>query len=225
MQKTLRPARDIKIKNPVSSKGKALKSQLSSKFGITLDDFSRAAMGSLPHIQKIGELNKQATFMREYAPKLKEAYLTIIEGTETYNLALADILKASGSASLKITKAMDQTALADRKFVNGRIEQAEQYLTDKKVEVARHAYTLNYQQVKGYIDAFLVDVDRDDAVLNQSLRPEIKQVQEEKRYKGKLVDEYLSEGNDARPDLIPHKEYSNSGIRGRLSEFMGALGF
>jgi hypothetical protein len=132
MQKTLRPARDIKIKNPVSSKGKALKSQLSSKFGITLDDFSRAAMGSLPHIQKIGELNKQATFMREYAPKLKEAYLTIIEGTETYNLALADILKASGSASLKITKAMDQTALADRKFVNGRIEQAKQYLTDKR---------------------------------------------------------------------------------------------
>jgi hypothetical protein len=163
--------------------------------------------------------------MREYAPKLKEAYLTIIEGTETYNLALADILKASGSASLKITKAMDGTALADRKFVNGRVEQAKQYLTDKSTEVSRHAYTLNYQQVKGYMDAFLVDVDRNDAVLNQTLRPEVKQVQEEKRYKGKLVDEYLTEGNDARVDLISHKEYTGQGIKGRLKEFMGALGF
>ena len=221
----LRPARDVKIKNHVSSKGKALNAQMSSKFGITIADFEKACMGSLPHIQRIGELNKQATFMREYAPKLKEAYLTIIEGTETYNLALADILKASGSASLKITKAMDGTALADRKFVNGRVEQAKQYLTDKSTEVSRHAYTLNYQQVKGYMDAFLVDVDRNDAVFNQTLRPEVKQVQEEKRYKGKLVDEYLTEGNDARADLISHKEYTGQGIKGRLKEFMGALGF
>jgi hypothetical protein len=120
---------------------------------------------------------------------------------------------------------MDGTALADRKFVNGRVEQAKQYLTDKSTEVSRHAYTLNYQQVKGYMDAFLVDVDRNDAVLNQTLRPEVKQVQEEKRYKGKLVDEYLTEGNDARVDLISHKEYTGQGIKGRLKEFMGALGF
>jgi len=221
----LRPPRNIKIKNHVSAKGKALNSQLSSKFGITIQDFEKACMGSLPHIQRIGELNKQAAFMNEYAPKLKDAYLQIIEGTETYNLALADILKASGSASLKITKAMDGTALADRKFVNGRVEQARQYLQDKSVEVARHNYTLNFQQVKGYMDAFLVDVDRDDAVLNQTLRPELKQVQEEKRYKGKLVDEYLTEGNDARPDLITRKEYTGQGIAGRFREFMGALGF
>jgi len=221
----LKPVRDIRIKNHVSAKGKALNSQLSSKFGITIQDFSRAAMGDLHAIQKIGELNKQAQFMQEYVPKLKDAYLQIIQGTETYNLALADILKASGSASLKITKAMDGTALADRKFVNGRVEQAKQYLQDKSVEVSRHTYTLNFQQVKGYMDAFLVDVDRDDAVLNQTLRPELKQVQEEKRYKGKLVDEYLSEGNDARPDLITRKEYTGQGIAGRLREFMGALGF
>lgn len=221
----LKPTRDIKIRNHVSAKGKALNSQLSSKFGITIQDFEKACMGSLPHIQRIGELNKRAAFMKEYAPKLKDAYLQIIEGTETYNLALADILKASGSASLKITKAMDGTALADRKFVNGRVEQARQYLQDKSVEASRHAYTLNYQQVKGYMDAFLVDVDGDDAVLNQTLRPELKQVQEEKRYKGKLVDEYLTEGNDARPDLITHKEYAGQGIKSRLREFMGALGF
>jgi hypothetical protein len=145
----LKPARNMRIKNHVTPKGKALNSQLSAKFGITLADFEKACMGDLASIQRIGELNKQATFMTEYAPKLKDAYLTIIEGTESYNLALADILKASGTASLRITKAMDSTALADRKYVNGRLEQARQYLTDKQAENTRHSYQMNYQEVIG----------------------------------------------------------------------------
>jgi hypothetical protein len=221
--KQLKPARNMRIKNHVTPKGKALNSQLSSKFGITLADFEKACMGDLTSIQRIGELNKQATFMTEYAPKLKDAYLTIIEGTETYNLALADILKASGAASLRITKAMDQTALADRKYVNGRVEQARQYLTDKQAESTRHSYQMNYQEVKGYMDAFLVDVDRQTAVLEQSNRPEFKQREADKQYQGKVVNEYLDNGNDARLDLIPQKNYT--GIKGRFQEFLGALGF
>lgn len=213
----------MRIKNHVTPKGKALNSQLSSKFGITLADFEKACMGDLTSIQRIGELNKQATFMTEYAPKLKDAYLTIIEGTETYNLALADILKTSGAASLRITKAMDQTALADRKYVNGRVEQARQYLTDKQAESTRHSYQMNYQEVKGYMDAFLVDVDRQTAVLEQSNRPEFKQREADKQYQGKVVNEYLDNGNDARLDLIPQKNYT--GIKGRFQEFLGALGF
>jgi hypothetical protein len=213
----------MRIKNHVTPKGKALNSQLSAKFGITLADFEKACMGDLTSIQRIGELNKQATFMTEYAPKLKDAYLTIIEGTETYNLALADILKASGTASLRITKAMDSTALADRKYVNGRVEQARQYLTDKQAENARHSYQMNYQEVKGYMDAFLVDVDRQNAVLEQSNRPELKQREADKQYQSKAVNEYLDNGNDARLDLIPQKNYR--GIRGKIQEFMGALGF
>ena len=221
--KQLPAARNMRIKNHVTPKGKALNSQLSSKFGITLADFEKACMGDLSSIQRIGELNKQATFMTEYAPKLKDAYLTIIEGTETYNLALADILKASGSAATRITKAMDQTALADRKYVNGRVEQAKQFLTDKQAENTRHAYQLNYQQVKGYMDAFLVDVDRQTAVLEQSNRPEVKQREADKQYQSKAINEYLDNGNDARVDLIPQKNYR--GIRGKFQEFMGALGF
>ena len=67
--KQLQPARNMRIKNHVTPKGKALNSQLSAKFGITLADFEKACMGDLTSIQRIGELNKQATFMTEYAPK------------------------------------------------------------------------------------------------------------------------------------------------------------
>ncbi|MFM6253736.1 MAG: hypothetical protein ACKPEQ_32115, partial [Dolichospermum sp.] len=109
--KALPPARQIRIKNHITPKGKALNSQLSSKFGVTLSDFEKACLGDLATIQKIGELSRQASFMTEYAPKLKDAYLQIIEGSTTYNLALADILKAAGSASLQIDKAANSTAL------------------------------------------------------------------------------------------------------------------
>ncbi|MFM6724581.1 MAG: hypothetical protein ACKPJF_09075 [Dolichospermum sp.] len=55
----------MRIKNHVTPKGKALNSQLSAKFGITLADFEKACMGDLTSIQRIGELNRQATFMSE----------------------------------------------------------------------------------------------------------------------------------------------------------------
>ena len=221
--KQLLSGRNLQIKNHISPKGKALNSQLSSKFGITINDFQKACMGDLAAIQKIGELNKQAAFMKEYAPKLKDAYLQIIEGSSTYNLALADILKAAGSASLQIDKAANSTALADRKYVHGKIEIGRQYLQDKAAENARHSYQMNYQEVKGYMDAFLVDVDRQTAILEQSNRPELKQIDADKQYQGKVINEYLVNGNDARIDLIPQKEYR--GIKGKLKEFMAALGF
>lgn len=221
--KSLPPTRQIRIKNHITPKGKALNSQLSAKFGISLSDFEAACMGSLSHIQKIGELNKQAAFMKEYAPKLKDAYLQVIEGSTTYNLALADILKAAGSASLQIDKAANSTALADRKYVHQKIEIGRQYIQDKQTENARHAYQLNYQEVKGYMDAFLVDVDRQTAILEQSNRPELKQVEADKTYQGRVINEYLDNGNDARVDLIPQKNYL--GIKGKFREFMSALGF
>ncbi|MFM6043929.1 MAG: hypothetical protein ACKPCC_15220, partial [Dolichospermum sp.] len=136
---------------------------------------------------------------------------------------LADILKAAGSASLQIDKAANSTALADRKYVHSKIEIGRQYLADKQAENARHEYQLNYQQIKGYIDAFLVDVDRNNAILEQSNRPELKQREADKQYQGKVVNEYLDNGSDARIDLIPQKEYR--GIKGKFKEFIRALGF
>jgi hypothetical protein len=221
--KALPPARQVRIKNHITPKGKALNSQLSAKFGINLQMFENACMGDLAAIQKIGELNRQAKFMSEYAPKLKDAYLQIIDGSTTYNLALADILKAAGSASLQIDKAANSTALADRKYVHQKIEIGRQYLADKQAENARHEYQLNYQQIKGYMDAFLVDVDRQTAILEQSNRPENKQIEADKQYQGRVINEYLDNGNDARVDLIPQKNYV--GIKGKFKEFMNALGF
>ena len=213
----------MRIKNHISTRGKTLNNQLVNKFGISLNDFEKACLGDLSSIQKIGELSRQARFMKEYAPRLKEAYIQIIEGSATYNLALADILKAAGSASLQIDKAAAATTLADVKYQHGRLELAKQVLIDKKVENDRHNYQLNYSQIKGYMDAFLVDVDRQSAISEQSNRPEVKQVAEDKAYESKLINEYLEEGDKARPDLIPNRNYR--GIRGKFEQIKTALGF
>lgn len=219
----LPPAKQMKIKNHITARGRTLNNQLVNKFGLSLHEFEKACLGDINSIQKIGELSRQANFMKEYAPRLKDAYLQIIEGSTTYNLALADILKAAGSASLQIDKAAASTTLADVKYQHSRIELAKQVLIDKKSENDRHNYQLNMTQIKGYMDAFLVDVDRQSAILEQSNRPEIKQVQEDKSYESKVINEFLEEGDRARIDLIPNKNYR--GIKGKFREFMSALGF
>ncbi len=221
--KLLPPAKTMRIKNHIIPRGKTLNNQLINKFGISLHEFEKACLGDLTSIQRIGELSRQARFMKEYAPRLKEAYIQVIEGSTTYNLALADILKAAGSASLQIDKAAASTTLADVKYQHGRMELAKQVLMEKKVENDRHSYQLNYSQIKGYMDAFLVDVDRQSAVLEQSNRPEIKQVAEDKAYESKLINEYLEEGDRARPDLIPNRNYR--GIKGKFEQIKTALGF
>lgn len=213
----------MKIKNHITPKSKALNSQLSAKFGITLKDFESACLGDIAAVRKIGQLNKEAAFMKQYAPKLKEAYLQIIEGTATYNLALSDILKAAGSAALQIDKAANSAALADRKYVNGKIEIGRQYLADKKAENARHEYQLNYQEIKGYMDAFLVDVERQSAFVEQGKRPEIKQIDADKQYQDRLINEYLDKGDQSRPELLPKKDYL--GVKGKIKEMFRALGF
>ncbi len=73
------------------------------------------------------------------------------------------------------------------------------------------------------MDAFLVDVDRQAAILDQSNRPEVKQIAANQQYQGRVINEYLTNGNDARVDLIPQKNYT--GIKGKFREFISALGF
>ncbi|MFM6622147.1 MAG: hypothetical protein ACKPI9_19660, partial [Dolichospermum sp.] len=68
------------------------------------------------------------------------------------------------------------------------------------------------------------EVDRQTAILEQSNRPEIKQVAADEQYQQKVMNETLSSGEQARYDLIPKKDY-RTGFVGKLLEFKSALGF
>lgn len=223
--KMLPQAKSPKIKNHVSPRGKVLINQLNHKFGVTLGDFEKACMGDLPSMQKIGELSRQAQFAKDFAPKLKDAYITILEGSEAYNVAIADILKQAGKSSLAIDKAATGVTLANTKYINQRVELAQQFVHDRQTEKVRHEYQINYQQIKGYISAHITSVDQQTAVLEVQNQPEVKQIQADETLHQKQMNEALSKGDKARYDLLADKQYHTPGIKERLMQFVSALGF
>lgn len=222
-QKKLNPAKSPKLKNHVTPKGRRLGQALGTKFGVTLADFDRALAGDVATAQKIGELARQGKLSSELAPKLAQAYIEIINGSEAYNKATADILAQAGKSALAIDKAVASTMLNNTKYGNQRQELAQQFVLDKQTENSRHQYQMNYTQIKGYIDAHFVGVDQQSAILEQSNRPEIKQIAADDQLQNKQMNEALGRGDNARFDLIPDKQYT--GIKGKLLEMKAALGF
>lgn len=221
--KALPQAKSPKLKNHISGRGKVLINQLSNKFGVSLADFEKAVMGDLPAMQKIGELSRKAEFAKEFAPKLRDAYITILEGSEAYNVAIADILKQAGKSTIAIDKAANSVTLANTKYINQRVELAKQFIHDKQVEKVRHEYQINYQQIKGYVQAHLTEVDQQTAILEVENQPEVKQIAANEQYQNRVLNEALK-GDQARYDLIPQKNYLG-GFKTRLLEIKTALGF
>jgi hypothetical protein len=221
--KQLRAAKVLQLRNHIAPKGKLLSQTLNRKFGVTLADFDRAIGGDVSAAQKIGELARQGRLSQELAPRLAQAYIEIINGSEAYNKATADILLQAGKSAIAIDKAGSQVMLGQQKYVHQRQELAQEFVLGKNTENTRHKYQVNYTQIKGYVDAHLVGVDQQTAILEQSNRPEIKQIAADEAYQTKTMNEALSKGENARYDLIPEKNYV--GIRGKFQEFLGALGF
>ena len=222
--KQLSPAKTPKLRNHIFFKGKLLTQVLDRKFGVSLADFDRAMGGDIAAAQKIGELARQGRLSQELAPKLAQAYLEIINGSEAYNKATADILLQAGKSAIAIDKAGSQVMLGQQKYVHSRQELAQEFVIGKKSENSRHTYQMNYTQIKAYVDVHLTEVDRQTAILEQSNRPEIKQVAADEQYQQRTMNEALNKGETARYDLIPEKNY-RTGIMGKIAEIRSALGF
>jgi hypothetical protein len=213
-----------KLKNHILPKGKLLTQTLDRKFGVSLADFDKAINGDIQAAQKIGELARQGRLSQELAPKLAQAYIEIIGGSEVYNKATADILLQAGKSAIAIDKSASQVMLSQQKYIHQRQELSQEFVIGKNSENSRHAYQMNFTQIKGYVDAHLVEVDRQSAILEQSNRPEIKQISANEQYQQRTMNEALNKGETARYDLIPEKQYAG-GFKAKLMEFKAALGF
>ncbi|MFM6280625.1 MAG: hypothetical protein ACKN9K_19890, partial [Dolichospermum sp.] len=80
-------------------------------------------------------------------------------------------------------------------------------MQDKEAENIRHQYQLNYQQIRGYVQAHLTAVEQQVAISEVEKQPEAKQIQAEQQYQNRVLNEALSNGEQARYDLIPKKDY------------------
>lgn len=213
-----------RLKNHILPRGRRLSQMMRCKFGVSLDDFDRALNGDIQAAEKIGELARQGRLSQELAPKLSQAYLEIINGSEVYNKAIADILLQAGKSATAINKSASQVTLGQQKYNHERQESAQEFIIGTNAENIRHRYQMNYAQIKGYVDAHFTKVDQQTSLLEQSNRPEIKQNASDETYQAKTINEALGKGENARYDLIPQKDYL-SGIRLRMAEIRSALGF
>jgi hypothetical protein len=213
----------LKLKNHVTPKARKLNQVLKTKFGVSLEDFTSAMMGDVASAQKVGELARQGRLSAEFAPKLAEAYHQIINGSTAYNKAISEVLVNAGKSAIEIDKATMNATLANTQYGHKRSELAAEFVNARKAENQRHSYQMNYTQIKGYIDAYLVGVDNQAALIDQSNRPEIKQLSADEAYQTKVINEALNRGDDARFDLIQQKDYKSNTVRGVLAEKFAAI--
>lgn len=228
----------FQIKNHITPNAKRISGILKDKFGLDLSDLDKALQGDKQALKAIGEAGRQGQRMQELMPLLNEAYNHLIKGTEEYNKGVSGILKQGASSAIAIDKAGIQTALANQKYGNQRKESAAELIAGREAEKIRHDYATNYIQLKAYIDQYMAKVDGDGRILDQTNRPQIRQIQEDTRFELNAAKALLSEGENARIDLIPRREYvpsdsspqsprveQSKGIMASLGKIVSALGF
>jgi hypothetical protein len=212
-----------KLKDHVTPKGGRIARTLQTKFGISLDDFSDAMTGNEEKARHVGELARQGRMSSDFAPQLAAAYNEIINGTTAYNRAMAEVLVNAGRSSIEIDKAAMGVALGNKSYMNNKREMAQEYDTATKTEATRHAHQMNYGQIKGYIDAYLVSVDSNATLLDQVNRPEIKQISADESHKSKVMKELLTKGDKARVEMIPSRNYDAHGFRESIGSKFASL--
>ncbi|QLE60029.1 hypothetical protein [Nostoc sp. TCL26-01] len=229
MVKDSKPKSTLKIKNHVTPKAKRLNQVLKNKFGVSLDDFTNAMMGDVDSAQKIGEMARQGRLSAELAPKIAQAYQEIINGSTAYNKAISEVLVNAGKSAIQIDKAVMNATLANTEYAHRRRELASEFVNARNTENQRHNYQMNYQQIKGYIDVYLAGVDQRATLLDQSHRPEVKQLAANEAYETKVINEALNRGDHANFDLIPQKNYQPANFKevllDRFTALKSALGF
>lgn len=220
---------NIKLKNHVSAKAGRLGGALKSKFNVSINDFNAAINGDIAAAQKIGEAARQGRLSAELAPKLAQAYQEIIAGTTAYNKAVSEILVSAGKSAIEIDKAAMQATLANTQYGHKRSELAAEFVSAKASENQRHQYQMNYTQIKGYIDVYLAGVEQRATLLDQSNRPELKQIQANESYDAKVLNEALNRGDKANFELIQKRDYQASNIKesvaNKFNALKSALGF
>ncbi|BAY20248.1 hypothetical protein NIES21_61180 (plasmid) [Anabaenopsis circularis NIES-21] len=229
MVKDSKPKSTLKIKNHVTPRAKKLTQVLKNKFGVSLDDFTKAMMGDLDSAQKIGEMARQGRLSAEIAPRLAQAYNEIINGSTAYNKAVAEILINAGKSAIEIDKAAMNATLANTQYAHKRSELAAEFVNARNTENQRHNYQMNYTQIKGYIDVYLAGVEQRATLIDQSNRPKIKQLAANEAYEVKVINEALSRGDNANFDLIPQKNYQPTSFKevlvDKFTALKSALGF
>lgn len=198
-----------------------------SQFGFSMDDFKKAIMGDETLLKSIGQAARDGELAMEFMPRVTEAFKTVMQATGDYNESIAELIDTGAKNLQRIDRSKAKVQLATQKYTDDQKEQQIQFINAFKSEDVRHNYAMNYIRLKAYIDQYLQQVDGNAKLLQTSAGPQLKQMDADRAYKVEVGKHYLDYGNDARPDLIPQKNYAKPGnpVMSAVSRFRAVLGF
>lgn len=203
--------------------------KLEQLFGIKIDDISKMLNGNKSTAKRIGELGRQGRLVNQFSEQIGDNLKDAIQGTANYNKLIAETFEVASKSAIEIEKSEEKIKQATTSYENRHREIQIEKRINRNAEKARHQYALRHSVIKGYLDAHLISVDRNQSIEEQYNRPLLKQAQANEDYQSKLLEENLKNGDKARTDLIQRKDYQprivESNLRATLAKLRSGLGF
>lgn len=216
----------MKLKNHLTKRGKRIQKAMDRDFGISTEFLLKCCQGDRDAIQSLGQMGKEGALVTKLMPKIKQAALNTIKGTEDLNVGMAEVIQQAAASSLAIGKASSDLVLTNQSYINQRNEVARSHDYAKKKEALRHRQTIDVLKLDAWIDQHMMIVDGNARLLQSTNRPELRQMDADLAYEAKVAEHLLKYGDESQVELIPQKRYTTEGISGVLSRIKNAiLGF
>lgn len=196
---------------------------LDQTYGFDLNTIDSVLKGDESALKALGELGRQGRLTQELMPLVVESSLNAIKGTEVYNTGLSKIAVEGAKSKTKIDKSVNAALLANQQLTHDQSLMDLEYNQSLEAINEKALQTREYLQLKHYVQTYLQDIDHQYRILSETQRPILKQFSEDERYGFAIAQHYLQNGDNSRPELIPHKQYAIAPTGSRWEGFASTL--
>lgn len=214
------------IKNHMKSKGRRIQARMQHTFGIDTNFLIKCCESDEVSLKKLGQMGREGALISKLMPKIQQAALSTIQGTQDLNVGIAQIIKQAATSSIAIDRASSEVMLAGQRYDNERKEIAANYATTRRAEALRHSQTIDYIKLNAYIERHMMRVDGNARLLESSNKPEFRQIDADLARKDRVAEHLLKYGDVSQTELIPEKNYTSGGFGESVAKIKRAiLGF
>jgi hypothetical protein len=197
----------MRIKDFVSKRSGNIVGRLQRDLGLSLEVLDSQLQGNPEALKELGETARQADLINHFLPQVKEQWKSIITAQRDYNQAIGELISEGQKYGLTVTKAEAQAVLNETKYNHGISEIEAESIAQQLFENRRHENQMGFISMRAEIDNEFQEVEHQDRLKQQMVRPALKQMQEDTDYQYELGDHYLLHGEKSQPILINRKNY------------------
>ena len=216
-------AGNMKLKNHITGKAKAIESEYEKRFGFNRATIMKAMYGDVDANRTIGEMGRQGRTAQKFAPVVAQNLSDAIAGTNSLNDALKGLALNGASAITNIERNESQVELANTKFLNDReLLQLENQNARDKQDIL-HANNMDYARFKGEMDIQQATIDAQFRLLQAEIAPDIADAKAREAHREKLAEKYAADGELTNPEHLPMKQYGGQGLVSRVKEMLWGI--